>query len=255
LSTYECLLRARAYFDAWTAELHLPARACLEAVVEKEPTNAEALAWLSIVYGDEYTGPFNPRPELYDAMKMSVQTAEKAALLEPSSQMARLALSNAYFFAHNVERSIAEGRAAVRLNPNNVTVVGNVGFFMICAGYDEEGIELLDRAVALNPYHTNWYHFAYFHYEYRHREYQKALETLNKINLPDWVPTQTFFVATYSRLGRDAEMKQAAAQVKRLNPAYSIRTLEKESRTWNMPESHIADLATELRKAGIPENN
>ncbi len=252
LTSYECLLRARAYNDTWTEATHLPARNCLEVVVKQEPANVEALAWLSQVYIDEYSGPFNPRPSLYDPVQKGLSTAQRAVDIDPTNQQAKLSLAYAHFHAHNIDRFVAEASAAVQLNPNNVRVLGTMGQFLIFAGFDEQGIQLLNRAIWLNPFHPAWYHYAYFHYHYRRKDYEKATAALHKVNQPDFLWTEIFFAAAYSQMQRPDEAKRAVQHLQELKPGFTLATLADESHIWNLPQSMVRQLTEDLRKAGVP---
>jgi adenylate cyclase len=257
ITSYDCILRARAFNAGYTAELHLLARTCLETVVKREPGLAEAWAWLAVVYADEHAAGFNSRGKEYQPLESAVRAAERAVQLEHSNQLAHYALAYANFFRHDLSKVLREGEIAVRLNPNNATVLSILGTHLVFAGSDEAGKQLIERAVALNPFlpPETGYQFAYSHYYYRRGEYEKALAAIQTTNLPDFVWTHILVAATYAQLGRMTEANAAARRLQELQPDFSLVTFEEEARVWNLPQPAIAQLAEGLRKAGIPERS
>ena len=138
MSSYDCILRARAFNAGYTPELHLLARSCLEKVVEREPGLAEAWAWLAVIYADEHAAGFNSRGTQYDPLQKALRAAEQAVQLEHSNQLAHHALAYAHFFRHELDKAISEGETAIRLNPNNAAVLSVLGTHLVCAVRDEK---------------------------------------------------------------------------------------------------------------------
>ena len=78
LTPYEAVLRSFLYWQRYSAEDHLVARAALERAVELEPGYADAWACLSLVLLDEYRHGFNPRPGALDGALKAAQRAVDA---------------------------------------------------------------------------------------------------------------------------------------------------------------------------------
>lgn len=92
LDTYECVLLWFETRDVYTAEIHLRARDCLERTVELDPTYAEGWAALASIYELQVRQGFNATQE-YDALQRAIDAAERALKLDPSSQLAHVALA------------------------------------------------------------------------------------------------------------------------------------------------------------------
>ena len=52
------------------------------------------------------------------------------------------------------------------------------------AGDWEYGLDLIERAMQLNPHHPGWYHFVAFCDAYRRHDYRGALASALKVNMP-----------------------------------------------------------------------
>ena len=92
LDTYECVLLWFETRDVYTDEIHLRARDCLERTVELDPTYAEGWAALASIYELQVRQGFNATQE-YDALQRAIDAAERALKLDPSSQLAHVALA------------------------------------------------------------------------------------------------------------------------------------------------------------------
>jgi tetratricopeptide (TPR) repeat protein len=57
-----------------------------------------------------------------------------------------------YFQQGKHERAIAVLKEAIRMNPNNATAHGNIGFILSSIGKSAEAIPYLERALELNPH-------------------------------------------------------------------------------------------------------
>jgi uncharacterized protein HemY len=60
-----------------------------------------------------------------------------------------------YFHRHELEPFIAEAERTLTLNPNNATLLFELGYLMGTSGHWEWHMELVKKAMILNPYHTD----------------------------------------------------------------------------------------------------
>jgi len=253
LDAYECVLRAQAYINAYTAELHLAARECLERAVEIAPDYVAAWANLALLYTDEYWSGFNPRPDGTPPLDLALTIAQKALELDPDNVDALFALSRLHYFRHELPEFYAMGERAIALSPNNATRLAWYGQNVVYTGRWEYGKALLDRAQALNPYLPTMFYYSYANYHYHYEDYETALEAAVKINQPGLYWNHIIFAENYGQMGRTEEAKQSVAELLRLYPAFNLKIAADEMRIWNFPEDHIAHRVDGLRKAGVPE--
>ena len=100
----------------------------------------------------------------------------------------------------------------------------------------------------INPYHPEWYWVDLGSVFYIARRYNDAIEAFKQKRQPEtWVLSR--LAACYAQLGRMEEAAQAAAEIMRLTPGFSISRLR--SASWG-PEDleHFRD---GMRKAGLPD--
>jgi len=254
LDAFDCVLRARAYSNAFTPELHLAARNCLERAVEIAPDYVDAWTSLARIYLDQYWSGFNPRPDdSRPLLDLALATAQKAVELGPDNSNAQYMLSRAHYFRHELPEFYTVADRAIGLNPNNAAVLAEVGLFTLYTGRWERGKALLDKALALNPYLPGVHYYGYSNYYYHRNEYEKALEAAVKLNLPGLYWTHIVFAEIYGQLGRNVEATQAVKELLRLYPGFNLDTAREEMRFWSFTGSHIEHRVEGLRKAGVPE--
>lgn len=175
-----------------------------------------------------------------------------AVELGPTHQMAHNALAGAHFHRHDLEAFLVEAERAVALNPNNAQVA-YLGWCIAFAGSWERGVELVERAASLNPYHAGYYHFPLFFACYRRREDEAALAHALRLDAPDFPWTHLLLAAAYAQLGRQEEATAAIVELRRLDPAYTVDRAIELPRRWNIEEKIIQRLAEGLRQAGLAE--
>jgi tetratricopeptide (TPR) repeat protein len=118
-------------------------------------------------------------------------------------------------------------------------------------GRPEEGLELIAKAMRLNPRYPDWY-LNYLGIGYREAgRCEEALTPLKKAvaRNPDYAPPHVNLTLCYAYLGRQQDAEAELAKVLRLRPTYSLE-IERQS----IPYKNPADLERYLdglRKAGL----
>jgi adenylate cyclase len=248
LDAYDCVLRLTTFYDVIAPDEHLKLRDCLERAVEVDPDYAQARASLAWIYLDEYRFGFNPRP---DPLERALEAARHAIRLDGDNEDARNVLAATHFHRHDVESFFVEADRAIALNPNNASLLAELGQSMIFVGELDRGFALVKKAIALNPKHPEWYHFAFVAYHFQRHEYELALDAALKINMPEYWAIHGWLAGIYGHLGRTAEARAEAETVLELWPTYAEEYREKGFLRWNFPDSQWENFAGGLRKAGL----
>jgi TolB-like protein len=256
LSAYECIVRANEMMNSgFSAATHLETRTCLEGAVAREPDCAAAWAVLAWVHTLEYAYDYNQRPGC-DAREEALIAARRAVDLAPANPVVRFAMARAAYIAGDLDLFRAEASNALTLSPHDPLLLGNLGNWLAFSGRWEEGVALVQKAIALNPKgYPRWWHAAVGKNYYRKGALREALAEFKSMNLPNWFWNQVELAYTYGQLG---ELDNARLAVKRLHELYPGFNLEKavmEHRKFSFEQSYI-DLAVDgLRKAGVPKSS
>jgi len=151
---HACLLRAYDYLRGLDATLHSDVRTCLERMTKLDPTFANGFSTLSMVYHREYSTGIGVMPGGPPALDRALKMARQAVALKPQSARAHVALLLNYFARDAFADALAEGDAALQLNPFDPTVTALYGAILVGTGQLDRGEAFLKRASAgntLNP--------------------------------------------------------------------------------------------------------
>ena len=165
--------------------------------------------------------------------------------------LARAALTLAYMVGDS-ESGIEMADRAVALNPNLFAAWNGRGQVYRIAGLPEEAVRSFERAMRVNPVdprlHLTFGGMAQTFIELR--RFDEALAVGKKAHRynPSYSTAYRCLASAFAHLGRDAEAREAAAQLLEVDPAFTISGWIARGGQTN------AKLLIEgLRKAGLPE--
>jgi tetratricopeptide (TPR) repeat protein len=185
-----------------------------------------------------------------ESLGRATQLAQRAISLDETSSFAHSLLGAIFGVKRQFEEAIAQGEKAVDLSPSDSLANALLGRTLAYAGRYEEALVWLEKAIRLDPIPINWYFNMVGHcYLYMGR-LEEALEELKKNRNPKDITNRIRFAAVYSLLGRKEDASAAVAEVLRLNPKFSIKSIAR----WPIKNQEDRDLLmSALRKAGLPE--
>jgi adenylate cyclase len=244
LSAYDCLLRGVEQLRAYGPGVNRRARELFEQAVALDPKYALAHAYLalSLVIENGYGNASD------DIKQRALDTAMAAVRLDPRESRCHVFLGQVHRFRDEYDLAISHLERGLALNPNDATGMIHLGAVLGVCGRAEEGIEILQRAIKVDPYlHFYWGTLATCLYALR--RYEEALVAHRKLG-SDKSPWQLAKeAACLAQLGRIEEAHALAAEVLRRKPSFSVRA--------EMPHyKHPADaenLRQGLLMAGLPE--
>ena len=256
LSAYECTIRANEFMLAgFSAASHLAIRTCLEAAVASEPDYAAAWAMLAWIHTFEFSQGLNKVPGS-DARERALAAARRAIELAPANPMARFAMARAAYLMRDLDVFYAEAAHALRLNPHEPFLLGNLGNWLAFSGRWDEGVVMIKKAIALNPkVYPRWWHAALGKDHYRKGEYREALVEFKNMNLPNWWWNQVELAYTYGQLGDMENARAATAKLLELYRGFDLEKAVMEHRKFSFQQSYIDRAIDGLRKAGVPEKS
>ena len=247
LTADEWVFRAFAHMQQLKPEEHAQLRDGLEKVTESEPDRPDGWGWLSMLYLQEYQHQLNPRP---DSLARALSAAQRSVELDPACQVGRVHLASVYFHQRDLGAFLPAAERAIALNPRDTHFVGVMGMMIAFSGEWGRGLEIVRKAMELNPHHPGWLHFVPFYVHFQRGEFEAALRVAKLIQMPDFQWTWYVIGAATGQLGRTTEAREAVERLK----ALGIETLEQartEVAKWIYEDSLLEDLLDGLRKAGL----
>ena len=159
--------------------------------------------------------------------------------------------TNIYILRRDYEKGISEGRKAVELEPNGADCQAWLGMGLLFADRSAEAIQVLKKAIRLNPIAPGWYLHNLAGACRNLGQYDEAIAWAEKAvkRHPKSVISHVILATCYSYAGRMEDARAEAAEVLRLNPNFSVERFEKTSPTKNPIRKKRFIEA--LRKAGL----
>jgi TolB-like protein len=245
-SAHEAMLRAFGYWERMTPAEHAEVRDILEAAVAVAPDHSDCLAELAMIYWHEYAFGYNLRP---DPLGRARAAAQRAVASAPTSHFAHCALATGLFFQKDYLAFRPAAERALALNRMDSSTAAILGNMIAYAGDWEYGLDILERAMQLNPHHAGWYHYVAFCDAYRKRDYRGALASALKVNMPAYHWPYVYLAAVYGQLGEQQRAQTVLRELDALVPNFGTIARE-EFGKWLDAEltEHLLD---GLRKAGL----
>ncbi|MCZ6862851.1 MAG: pentapeptide repeat-containing protein, partial [Alphaproteobacteria bacterium] len=148
------------------------------------------------------------------------------------------------------DRATLHNDKALALNPNDPRIVAQKGELLTWTGDPEAAVEVIEQALALDPFgQEERIHLLGFAL-YTLGRYQEAADAFKRITDPK-VTHLAFLAASRAELGDDGAASAHSAKILRMNPEFAIAS-HIESIPYQDP-SHRERYRAGLRKAGLPE--
>ena len=219
LEAYDCYLRGYGLFLRFTKEDRSGAREMMERAVVLDPGYARAhtlLAWSHL--SDVFMG-WSEDPVA--ALGTAFETAQRALALDASDAWCHWVVGAVLLFQRQHERAAAAYQRALDLNPNDADVIAHHTMLLLYVGRIEDGLELIDRAMRLNPHCPWWYIWLLGWAELRAERPEAAIAAIERIGSP--IPEcRVVTVASLMALGRKDEARAEAVEVVRLAPDFTL---------------------------------
>jgi adenylate cyclase len=247
LAAYELYRRGREAFFIWTKDSMAEARVLCEKAIQIDPNYAKPYGLLARILGNQARYGWVEDPD--GTRDLAVEMGLKAVVLNPDDYYSHWELGGAYMFQGDFNRSIAEYKRALDLNPNDADLLAEMVELLVKIGRAEDAVARVKSAMRINPHYPDWYLWNLGWAQYFAGQYEEALDALNQMsNPPNGV--RRHIAAVLVRLGRIVEAREAIEAFVANAPDY---TLADEMATHWQHRAYLEQLIDDLRIAGLPE--
>jgi adenylate cyclase len=225
--------------------------ALMTKAVEIDPQFAQAYAGLALADTFDYNNHWTE--DSAAVLRRGDEFARRAEVLAPDDPLALFAVAITARFLKDNDRSQRAVAKALALSPNFGPALNMRGVFAMYDGNPEAGIPDLEKAIRLDPGFSQQYlhflglaHFMLGHYETAAMMFRERI-----ILSPETDVTRSALAATLGHLGRIEEARRIWAELKAINPRYSL-----DDHLDRLPFRNPADPARfreGLAKAGLPD--
>jgi len=248
LNAYDCALRGRAYIHRQTKEGITQAREMYEKAIALDPQFAVAYVGLGWTFCLEWLMQWGQDPRSLDR---ATELAQRAIVLDESLPSAYGLLGNVNLASKQHEKAKAMMETALGLDPNDADSYASLGQTLNWMGNPEEAIELIKKAMQLNPHYPVHYlshlGFGYF----LSRQYEDAVATLRKalVRNPDFPGPHLLLAVIFSETKRMDEARREVADLCRINPESSLQAVKRTIPLRD--ETELETILEALRRAGL----
>jgi adenylate cyclase len=244
---YEYVLRGKILHHWSNREANAEANRMLDRAIELDPNYAHAHAWKACVTGQAWLhGWCEDRRASEQLIVSELQTA--LALDDNDADVHRILAALRLNFNEHDKAAYHQDRA-FSLNPNSDLIVVQQGELLTWLGRPKEGIEWIERAMRLNPYHPErfWSHLG--RAQYTAGIYADAIVSFSKLTAPDHTH-HAFLAASSAQLGNRTAAAAHAREVLQRQPDFTVGGFLE---TLHYRQASDAEHVREgLLKAGLP---
>ncbi len=198
MAAYECVLAGKLHHHRSTRADNEAALQLLDRALALDPNYAHAHAWKACTLGQAWVNGYcADRDATWKQISDELQTALE---LDSNDSDVHRILAAVNLSRRNFDKAVHHQQRALGLNPNDDLIVVQNGEISTWIGEPDEGIQWIQKAMRLNPYHPErfWNHLgrAYF----VARRYGDAISAFGHITAPDQFH-HAFLAACHAELG------------------------------------------------------
>lgn len=227
LDAYTKIMEARYLSFQTTIEGNIKARQLAEEAISLDPNYApayNALARATIV--DIWLG-LTKDPQ--ESLKKCIELNKKAITLDESFAPGHIGLGYSLVMARKYDEAIFHVERGLELEPNSADIVYIYANVLLYLGRQDESLHFFQSAIRLNPKPPNTYSR---HYAAALRDigrYDESIVQLKKAieREPRDILSYVVLASTYNMAGREKEAREAAAEVLKINPRFSLEQFAK----------------------------
>ena len=247
LEAYDHCLRGRELWYCWEKEANQRAQAHFRQAISLDPAFAQAYRNLSYVLIQSCLSGWLNEPAT--AIAEARTLAERAVALGPADYENYGQLGFASLYRRDFHRSLASYEKALELNPNSADLLAEMADALTHMGRTKEGLAMVARAKALNPFYPDWYDWILGIAELHDGRYEEALSALSRVgNSCNFLRCD--LIATYMRLDRLGEARTIVRAILEEQPTYRLAT---ETLRPFKDKDVLQRFVTDLRLAGLPD--
>jgi len=248
---YDAFLRGQKLAQEGTRESNARAIATFEAAIARDPVFARAYGALAVAMARSYSRGWTDTP--VETLNRALSLAVKAVTLDRGLPQAYWAHAFTLMIAKRLPEALAEMERGVAIAPNFADGYGLLALINNELGNGDRALELIRKAIALNPFYTWDYPYNVGRAQYNLGHYAEALPPLNDAlqRNPNARPARLYLIATLVNLGRMDDAAWEVDQLRVTSPQFTLRSFRQTASIAD--PARLDAMVDALRRAGLPE--
>ncbi len=251
LGDYELTMKAVELMREGTPEANAEAQRVFQSVVDGDPDNAGALAGLGWVYLSAFRFGWSSDPA--QTMERAIELANQSLSIDENIAVAHALLGFLRMYQGRHDESLASIGKAISLHPNSSLFSGINANVLIYSGKPNEAVAAIERAMRLSPFYPAWYLSVFSLALHDTGRFEDSIAASQEfIERPqEGLEHLAYLILSlsYSGLGDDDKAQEAAQEVIRHRPDFTVESLP---RIYPYKDPAKIERMTEtLRRAGL----
>ena len=247
MRAYGLTLRGQQLVLNYTRQANAHARRLFEEAIEISPNYGRAYSGLSRTHNLDWRYSWSSSPEA--SLAAAVEFAQRAIRHDQLDARGFAELGFAKLYQKRHAEAVAEYARALHLNPNDADIIAEYADALVYCEQPDKSIEMLERAMRLNPYFPDWYLWYLADAYNAMGRPQDVIATVLRMQNPD--QGRRMLAANYAHIGDMEQARAEAQQVMQMHPEFTI------SRWRDRPPYKNGKILGKyidgLRRAGLPE--
>ena len=247
---YDYFQRGIDAFNLFTKGCTATAIQWFEKATERDPSYGKPyakIAWAHLV--DVWLGWSE---DTSFSMAEALKFATAAIQHDDDEAWGYWAMAGYHMFSGQHDRAITAYQRALELNPNDADVLNDFGQCLSFAGRATEGVEVVHRAMRLNPHYPDYWIMQLGPIYFDARRYEDAISTLEGLQSLHAISVQLYLAASHAALGHADRAHAEVARVIALDPQATIKSCAPSLFAPYKQQSDREHLRENLLKAGLP---
>lgn len=248
VAAYDYFLRGLEQYNRYSPEGNLKARELFEMAIDLDTGYTMAYAKYGWTYLTEWMmGWTDDERNLERARELAI----KAISIGDTVGSAYCLLGHSYLWKKQHDKAIAMYEELESMQYGMAEALSDYASVLVFSGRPEEAIEMLGKAIRLDPLFPVFNSFNLGHAYYLVGNYPEAITHLREalVHNAEFFPARFFLVATYVSLGRLEDARVEAAQVQRQGSEVSLDTWGRRL-PYKDPDT-LAGVVNALKQAGF----
>ncbi len=248
---YDHFQRGIDLFNRFTREDVARARECFHQAVDLDSSFGKPYAKIAWTHLCDVSLGWSEDPA--DSMAKALEFATLAIARDDDEAWGHWALAGHHMLCARHDRAIAAYEKAMEINPNDADVLNDFGWCLSYAGRSRDGLEMVRKAMRLNPHYPEYWVLQLGQIQFDARQYEEAIATLESLRLLDTIAARLYLAASHAALDHDDQARKAVARAIELDPGATLQKCTNPRMAPYKDPKDAEHFRANLRQAGLPD--